>query len=125
MVGLSLRNSALAFSATLALAGPAFAHAHLKSAVPPENGRVSTSPSELDLHFTEGLNLRFTGVSVKGPHNAKVTTGKAKLKSGDDQTLTVPVTKTLEPGKYTVSWHALSKDGHKTKGSYGFAVTSK
>jgi len=37
----------------------------------------------------------------------------------------VPVTGTLADGSYTVDWHALSGDGHKTHGSYTFTVKSK
>ena len=83
------------------------------------------SPSKLDLRFTEGLNLAFTGVSVEGPDSAAVATGQASLETGDDRTLVVPVEKPLGPGKYTVSWHALSRDGHKTSGTYSFTVASK
>jgi methionine-rich copper-binding protein CopC len=36
--------------------------------------------------------------------------------------LSVPVIGTLQPGIYTVEWHALSTDGHKTTGSYSFTV---
>ena len=118
------------FSRTLVLAGlglfaasaPAFAHAHLKSATPAAGGTVATPPTELDLTFSEGLNLKFTGVKVTGPSKAGVATGDAALGSGGDTTLVVPVTDTLAAGSYTVAWHALSTDGHKTSGSYTFTV---
>lgn len=119
------RNSALVIAALLALSGPAFAHAHLKSAMPPVNGKVSASPSEVVLHFTEGVNLRFTGLTIKGFNGSQVATGKSKLKPGDDQTLMVTLPESLKPGQYRVSWHALSKDGHKTHGTYHLTVTSK
>lgn len=115
---------------TLMLAGlglaapsaPAFAHAHLKSATPALNGTVATAPSELDLKFSEGLNLKFTGVKVTGPDKAAVATGDAALGAGDDTTLVIPVSATLAAGAYKVDWHALSTDGHKTSGSYKFTV---
>ena len=118
------------FARTLALAGlglfaasaPAFAHAHLKSAMPAVGGTVATPPTELDLTFSEGLNLKFTGVKVSGPDKAAVTTGDATLGSGGDTTLVVPVTGTLAAGTYSVAWHALSTDGHKTTGTYKFTV---
>jgi copper resistance protein C len=112
----------LAAIVSFGLASQAFAHAHLKSAVPAADGAVSTSPVELDLTFSEGLNLKFSGVKVSGPYKAVVTTGAAKLKAGDDTTLIVPVSGTLAPGAYIVEWHALSSDGHKTSGSYTFTV---
>jgi methionine-rich copper-binding protein CopC len=115
-------TAALAAIVSFGLASQAFAHAHHKSAVPAADGAVSTSPVELDLTFSEGLNLKFSGVKVSGPHKAVVTTGAAKLKAGDDTTLIVPVSGTLAPGAYIVEWHALSSDGHKTNGNYTFTV---
>lgn len=107
--------------ASFALASQALAHAHLKSAVPIADGTIKQAPSELDLTFTEGLNLKFSGVTVSGPNKAVVKTGKAMLMNGDT-TLMIPVTDKLTAGKYTVEWHVLSTDGHKTDGTYSFTV---
>lgn len=106
----------------LALTGQAHAHAHLKSAVPALNGTVAAAPSELDLRFSEGLNLKFTGAKITGPDKATVATGSATLGDGGDTTLVVPVSTPLRPGTYEVDWHALSTDGHKTSGNYLFTV---
>ena len=121
----SARLPTVALFAVLVMSVPAFAHAHLKSATPAVDGKVATPPKELDLHFTEGLNLSFTGVGLAGPSGTQIAVGKPRLKSGDDQTLIVPLPEALKPGKYNVSWQALSKDGHKSKGTYHFTVTSK
>jgi methionine-rich copper-binding protein CopC len=106
--------------ATLAIAGQALAHAHLKSSVPADKASVA-SPSELDLTFSEGVNLKFSGIKVTGPKKEEVKLGNAMLMDSDT-TLMVPVSDTLEPGTYKVEWHALSNDGHKTNGSYNFTV---
>ncbi len=116
------RTLMLAGLGLVAVSAPAFAHAHLKSATPAVNGTVATAPTELDLKFSEGLNLKFTGVKVTGPAKAAVATGDAALGAGDDTTLVVPVSDTLAPGSYAVAWHALSTDGHKTSGTYKFTV---
>ncbi len=116
------RIAGVALLASIGLAGQAFAHAHLKSATPGENATVMVAPAELDLKFSEGLNLKFSGVTVTGPDKAAVSTGEAKLGAGDDTLLIVPVSATLSPGVYTVDWHALSTDGHKTNGSYSFTI---
>ena len=118
----STRTFGLAVALTLGLTGQALAHAELKSATPPVNGTVTAAPSEIDLEFTEGVNLAFTGIELKGPGKKTVATGKAALRAGDDTTLVVPLTGTLAAGTYTVTWHALSTDGHKTHGSYRFTV---
>jgi copper resistance protein C len=105
----------------LALTGQALAHAHLLSSAPPANGTVATSPTELDLKFSEDLNLKFSGAGLTGPGNVVVPTGQPTL-IGGDTTLMVPISGTLAPGDYAVAWHALSADGHKTNGSYRFTV---
>ena len=115
------RILSLAIAASLALAGEAFAHAHLQTSVPADKAVVATSPSELDLTFTEELNIKFTGITVKGPGNADVKTGAAMLMDGDKGFM-VPVSDKLAAGDYTVEWHALSADGHKTNGSFSFTV---
>lgn len=111
------------FAAVLAvgLAGQAFAHAHLKSSVPADKSTVAAAPTELDLNFTEGLKLKFSGVTVTGPDKAAVKTGDAMLMQGDT-VLMVPISETLAAGTYTVEWHVLSTDGHKTTGNYTFTV---
>ena len=117
-----IRIFALTSALTLASVGDASAHAHLKTATPGAESTVEAAPSELRLGFTEGLNLKFTGVSVTGPAGTPVSTGSAALAPGDDKVLVVPVPRLLAPGAYKVDWHALATDGHKTDGSYGFTV---
>ncbi len=106
---------------SIALAGQAMAHAHLKSALPAADGTVKSAPSELDLTFSEGLNVKFSGIKMTGPDKATVRTGEAML-TNDGTTLMVPVPDKLAPGKYRVEWHVLSTDGHKTNGSYSFTI---
>ncbi|ENN87370.1 copper resistance protein CopC [Rhizobium freirei PRF 81] len=106
---------------SLALAGQSFAHAHLKTSAPAADSAVKQAPLELDLTFTESLNLKFSGVTVTGPDKKVVKTGASMLMDGD-RMLMVPVSDKLAPGKYTVEWHVLSTDGHKTNGSYSFTV---
>ena len=112
----------LASALTVGLVGQAFAHAHLKAATPAMDATVATAPSELDLDFSEGVNPKFTGVTVTGPGGAVMPMGEAKLGPSGDKALVVPVSGTLSPGPYKVEWHALATDGHKTAGSYSFTV---
>lgn len=114
------RILSLATVATVVLAGQAFAHAHLKSSAPADKASVA-SPSELDLTFTEELNLKFSGVTVTGPDKGEVKLGEGMLMDGD-KVLMVPVSDRLAPGSYTVDWHVLSTDGHKTEGNFTFTV---
>lgn len=106
--------------ASIALAGQAFAHAHLQSSTPADKAAV-VSPGEIDLTFTEELNLKFSGVTLTGPDKGEVKLGDGMLEEGD-KVLMVPVSDKLAPGSYTVDWHVLSTDGHKTSGTFTFTV---
>lgn len=114
-------TSVLIVLSTVAVAGEAFAHAHLKASMPVDKSTVASAPTALNLSFTEALNLKFSGIDVIGPDKAVVKTGAAAL-TDKDTGLTVPVLGTLPAGSYTVNWHVLSTDGHKTSGSFGFVL---
>ncbi len=113
--------SALLFLCTLGVAGQASAHAHLKTSLPADKSTVASAPSAVTMTFTESLNLKFSGIKLIGPEKAAVKTGDASL-SDEDKGLTVPVAGPLAAGPYTVEWHVLSSDGHKTSGSFSFTV---
>jgi len=115
------RFTALSAIALAIFAGQAFAHAHLTKAVPADKATVAVSPDELDLRFSEELDLQFSSVKIIGPDKASVKTGDAMLMD-EGKTLMVPLSEKLGPGAYKVEWHILSTDGHKTTGTYGFTV---
>lgn len=114
-----MANSRLGLAALILFAGvtAANAHAQLANASPAVGSTVSSAPGQVTLHFTEALEPKFSGASVTGPSGASA--GGGGRASGS--TLTVPV-KNLGPGTYTVNWHVLSVDTHKTEGSFSFHV---
>ncbi len=116
----ALRAAAL-LAGFLASAG-AFAHAHLQQQTPAADSTVSASPQALTLSFSEGIETRFSGVTLSGPQQSAVATGKLALSDDNKAQLVVPLAQPLTPGDYTVDWHVVSVDGHKTKGQYHFTV---
>ncbi|MGU3523230.1 CopC domain-containing protein YobA [Enterobacteriaceae bacterium C23F] len=100
----------------------AFAHAHLKNQSPAADTQVTTAPQALTLNFSEGIEVKFSGVSVTGPKQAPVPVGAVKLNEKDNTQLIAPLEQALQSGDYTVDWHVVSVDGHKTKGQYHFSV---
>jgi methionine-rich copper-binding protein CopC len=42
--------------------------------------------------------------------------------AADGRTLVITPQGPLDPGRYTVNWHVVSRDTHKIAGSYVFAV---
>jgi methionine-rich copper-binding protein CopC len=117
-----IMKASLVTTAFLLLAiGPALAHANLESSVPANAAIVTTAPTAITLKFSEGLELRFSGITITGPAGL-VVPGAATLDPTDNTQLVVPLTTPLAAGTYSIDWHVLSTDGHKTKGSYAFTV---
>lgn len=111
----------VAFAGLLTATG-ALAHAHLQQQIPAAGAQLAASPQTLTLSFSEGIEPAFSGVSVTGPQQHAVTIGKLTRSADNPTQVTVPVAETLRPGEYTVAWHVVSVDGHKTKGQYTFSV---
>jgi len=119
MPNLSLR---IPVSLAFALAATqAFAHAQLEKATPPVGGTVA-SASEIRLEFSEGVEPKFTRVTLTGPGGAAVPLGAASTASGNQAVLIVPIAKPLPAGEYKVHWQAVSVDTHHTQGTFTFTV---
>src|ERR1700722_19240433 len=117
------RTSVTAIAASLALVCPAgapFAHAQLEKATPAVGGTVSP-PSEIRLEFSEGVEPKFTKVSLTGPGGA-VPLGAGNTESGNQAVLIVPIAKSLSAGTYKVHRQAVSVDTHHTQGTFEFTV---
>lgn len=117
--------SIFSLCASLSIATSASAHAHLESQLPAKDSIVS-SPKELRLQFSEGVEEKFTKVSITSTASGKtmvepvpaIATDRA-----DKKTLIVTPAAPLAAGEYKVEWHAVSVDTHKSEGSYSFTVS--
>lgn len=122
MVFPSLRATcALAFLISVATAPDALAHAHLIQQSPAADTTVAVAPQALTLRFSEGVEPKFSGVSVTNDKQQIVKTG-AIARSEDKMQLVVPLETPLAAGVWQVEWHVVSVDGHKTKGNYRFTI---
>lgn len=119
----SLRLSSCLFAVLLcSTAGSAFAHAHLKTEAPAHDSIVKVAPTALRLDFSEALELALSSVKLSDAKGNYIETTATKLAADNGKTLLVPLTTPLAAGVYKVEWKVLSKDGHKTNGSYTFTV---
>ncbi|MGH7044375.1 MAG: copper resistance protein CopC [Acetobacteraceae bacterium] len=100
---------------------PAFAHAFLVRAVPAVGATVMSAPARLTLSYTEGVVPHFCQVTVTGPGGATVATGRPHAEPGHPAVLLVRLPH-LTPGRYTVTWHAVATDTHRTQGQFRFTV---
>ncbi len=111
----------IVLGAALLAAGPASAHALLRSAMPAANSTVTAAPPALKLVFSEALEPRFSQIVVTSEGGARVDEDDLKAAPGNGRTVTVDL-QPLKPGKYLVTWQATSVDTHKTHGTFSFTV---
>jgi copper resistance protein C len=111
----------LAALLTLVLSVPVLAHAHLTASDPAADATVP-APTQLTLHFSEKLDAQFSGLSVTMPGMSNQAAPMKVAVSPDGLSLVATPTAPLAPGLYTVSWHAVTADTHRTKGTYSFTV---
>lgn len=112
-----------AVAAALLLFAPTLAHAHaqLRQAEPPVGGTIHGPPAQVELTFSEAVEPRFSTVTVADAAGAQVDKRDLHAMPGDAKHLAVSLG-ALQPGVYTVTWHATSVDTHKTEGTFSFTV---
>ena len=108
----------------LALQSQAWAHAFLDHADPKVGDTVQTSPADLKLWFTQELEPAFSSVEVKDADGKEVDKKDAHLDEKNKALMVVSL-QTLPAGTYTVTWHVVSVDTHKTQGHFKFTVVAQ
>ena len=105
---MTIRTTILRILASLGFAlaaTSAFAHAQLEKATPPVGGTVSP-PTEIRLEFSEGVESKFSAITLTGGDGASVPLGAAKVEAGHNGVLVAAIGRALSPGVYTVHWRA-------------------
>jgi copper resistance protein C len=118
----NLTITILASFAVSAVVTSALAHAQLQKATPAVGSTVQGSPREIRIKFSEGVELRFSGISLATDAGVSTSLGKQGLDPADNSVLVAPILQALKPGIYTVTWRAVSVDTHKTQGSFNFTL---
>lgn len=97
-------------------------HLKLKRAFPTPDTTLTSSPDAVRLWLSEPADLPATKVSVTDAAGAPV--GVAKLTRGVQREDPVVASFVAPPkdGKYSVTWKAMSKDGHVVDGKFAFTV---
>ncbi|WP_344140016.1 copper resistance CopC family protein [Pedococcus bigeumensis] len=105
---------------SLVVATSADAHAALRSVSPKDGATVTTVPTEVVLTFSEAIGTSFATVSVAGP-DGSVSRGRAVV---DGSTVTQALADGLPNGRYTVSFHVVSEDGHPVSDRTTFSLAA-
>ncbi|ADJ48267.1 copper resistance protein [Amycolatopsis mediterranei S699] len=111
----------LALAGLLAFAGPASAHAALKSSSPAEGASLAAAPQKVELTFEEAVTLQPDPISVTGPDGAKWTVSPPTV---TDATITAAVVPTGPAGAYTLTYKVVSDDGDKVTSAVHFTLTA-
>lgn len=113
---------------TLALALPLLAaatgafHLDLVDSHPKADQVVETSPAEIWLKFSVEPDMEQTSFSIRGPAG---TVELGEIVKGDSpEIIKAPVTASLAPGSYTLSWVGAPMDDHPVRGRYSFEVAA-
>jgi methionine-rich copper-binding protein CopC len=102
----------------LSWGSPATAHAFLDRASPPVGSTVRDPPPQVKLKFTQELEPAFSTLTVQDSSGKRIDKGDARI-AADTMQVSLPV---LQPGRYKVTWRALSVDTHVTEGDFTFEV---
>ncbi len=103
-------------------AGPASAHAALRSTDPGDGSVLQRAPRHVTLTFTESVGLRDDSFRVLDPGGHRVRTGEAGRADGRSDTARVTLPGRLGEGTYTVAWRVVSADSHPVSGAFTFSV---
>lgn len=101
--------------------GTGMFHNHLVKSTPAAGAKLSASPKEVRLWFSERPTIAFTSVTLLRADSTKIVTIKA-VAADDSMAAAAPLPTTLPPGAYLVTWRTAGKDGHAIRGTYGFTI---
>lgn len=104
---------------TVLLVPDARAHSRLVESTPAAEATVHEAPREITLTFSAPVRLTALVIVRNGASEQKL----APLPAGSHTQFRVPAPE-LAPGKYVVSWSAVSGDGHVGSGTLQFQVAA-
>ncbi|GAB2733171.1 copper resistance CopC/CopD family protein [Streptomyces bullii] len=103
-------------------AGPATAHAALKSTDPDDGAVLKSAPRALTLTFTESVGLLDDSFRVYDPDNHRVRLGEPRHADDRSDTARITLPADLGEGTFTVAWRVVSADSHPVSGAFTFSV---
>lgn len=98
---------------------PASAHSVLLGTVPSDEEQLAGAPESVSLTFNEDITELGTEVIVTTEDGEVVSEGKVKITG---PTISQDLTDARPKGAYTVTWRAVSADGHPISGEFVFTA---
>jgi copper transport protein len=101
---------------------PAEAHALVDSTSPAVDAIVERSPAQVEVRFSEPVELNFGALRVYDSDGSRVDTGSAQHVDGASDSVAVSLRSTLPDGTYTTTYRVVSADSHPIEGGFVFHV---
>jgi len=100
-----------------------FAHPIILNSSPKAFETLQSSPKEVNLFFSEAIELGYSTIKVIGPDGSRVDTNDKHSIEGDTASMGVTLQPNLPDGQYTVTARVLSAvDGHVIENTLIFGV---
>jgi copper transport protein len=100
-----------------------YAHALIVKSDPAPSQSLPTSPSKVDVYFTDPVDIRYSVIKVLDPNGKEIQNKDEHYITIDQTSLSVSLPVGLPNGVYTVSTKVLDQtDGHVTENGFVFAV---
>ena len=87
----------------------------------PRVGHTVAPPRSVRVWFDGAIEPVFSTMRVEDGDKRRVDQGDARVNPADNTLLEVSVPP-LPPGRYQVFWSVVTRDGHRTEGSFPFRV---
>jgi methionine-rich copper-binding protein CopC len=98
-----------------------WAHAFLDHAEPGVGSEVHGTPAVVKIWFTQNLEPAFSVIELQDAQGRQIDKKDSYVDPQNKSLLLVSLPE-LRPGTYTVIWHVVSVDTHKTEGKFKFTV---
>lgn len=103
-----------------------FAHPVITDSSPKAFEGVRSSPKEVNVFFSEPIELSYSKISVIGPDGSRVDNNDPHNVQGETSSISVTLKPDLPDGDYTVSTTVLSAvDGHVIPATFVFGIGSQ
>ncbi len=111
------------WAATMLLitAATAWGHAFPDHSEPRVGHTVDASPPTVRIWFDGAIEPVFSTLRVEDADKRQVDRNDSRV-SATDATLLEVGLPPLAPGRYRVFWSVVSRDGHRTEGTFGFRI---
>ena len=111
-----------AMSLTLPTGSPALAHTKVEKSEPADGATVKAGLTELKLVFENDIRLTLVRLMREGGDDPIQPTSDLPSDFVKKADITV---EPLDPGKYTLNWTGVAKDGHVIKQELSFTVAAE